>query len=295
MSLITCENLTLAYDTGVVASGVSFTLEEGNYLCIVGENGSGKSTLLKSMIGLHPVGGGSLVIDSKVRRGGIGYLPQHTPAQRDFPASVKEIVRSGCIKKSGMRPFWRASDRKQAREAMIRMGIDHLAGRCYRELSGGQQQRVLLARAFCATGNLILLDEPIAGLDPMAMTEMYGMIADLNRDGVAVVMVSHDVAAAVNYATHILHMSRTTTFFGTTEEYLATPVGQQFARREGGSYGDWSPKTAWDAPDIGKILDVRAAPDARSVLGARGVSRDKSLTANRRRGGSASKGEGDDA
>ena len=285
MSLITCENLTLAYDTGVVASGVNFTLEAGDYLCIVGENGSGKSTLLKSMLGLHPVDGGILTIDPATRKGGIGYLPQHTPAQRDFPASVREIVRSGCLKKSGIRPFWRASDKKLADEAMARMGIDHLAGRCYRELSGGQQQRVLLARAYCATGKLILLDEPIAGLDPMAMTEMYSMIADLNREGVAVVMVSHDVSAAVNYATHILHMSKTTTFFGTTEEYLATPVGQQFVRREGGSYGDWSPKTAWDAPDIGKILDVRAAPDARSVLGARGVSRDKSLTANRRRGG----------
>ena len=295
MSLITCENLTLAYDTGVVASGVNFTLEAGDYLCIVGENGSGKSTLLKSMLGLHPADGGILTIDPATRQSGIGYLPQHTPAQRDFPASVKEIVRSGCLKKSGFCPFWRASEKKLADTAMARMGIDHLAGRCYRELSGGQQQRVLLARAFCATGDLILLDEPIAGLDPMAMTEMYGMIADLNREGVAVVMVSHDVAAAVNYATHILHMSKTTTFFGTTEEYLSTPVGQQFARREGGSYGDWSPKTAWDAPDIGKILDVRAAPDARSVLGARGVSRDKSLTANRRRGLSVNKGEGDDA
>ena len=295
MSLITCENLTLAYDTGVVASGVSFTLEAGSYLCIVGENGSGKSTLLKSMLGLHPVDGGNLTIDPDTRKSGIGYLPQHTPAQRDFPASVREIVRSGCLKKKGFTPFWRASDKKLADEAMARMGIDHLAGKCYRELSGGQQQRVLLARAFCATGQLILLDEPIAGLDPMAMTEMYRMIADLNREGVAVVMVSHDVAAAVNYATHILHMSKTTTFFGATEEYLATPVGQQFARREGGSYGDWSPKTAWDAPDIGKILDVRAAPDARSVLGARGVSRDRNLTATRRRGGSASKGEGEDA
>ena len=295
MSLITCENLTLAYDTGVVASGVSFTLEAGSYLCIVGENGSGKSTLLKSLLGLHPVDGGTLTIDPDTRKQGIGYLPQHTPAQRDFPASVREIVRSGCLKKSGFRPFWRASDKKLADEAMARMGIDHLAGRCYRELSGGQQQRVLLARAYCATGKLILLDEPIAGLDPMAMTEMYRMIADLNRDGVAVVMVSHDVSAAVQYATHILHMGKTTSFFGTTEEYLSTPVGQQFARREGGSYGDWSPKTAWDAPDIGKILDVRAAPDARSVLGARGVSRDKSLTAIRRRGGSASKGEGEDA
>ena len=294
MSLITCENLTLAYDTGVVASGVSFTLEAGSYLCIVGENGSGKSTLLKSMLGLHPVDGGTLTIHPDTRKQGIGYLPQHTPAQRDFPASVREIVRAGCLKKSGLRPFWRVSDKKLADEAMARMGIDHLAGKCYRELSGGQQQRVLLARAYCATGQLIRLDEPIAGLDPMAMTEMYRMIADLNREGVAVVMVSHDVSAAVNYATHILHMSKTTTFFGTTEEYLSTPVGQQFARREGGSYGDWNPKTAWDAPDIGKILDVRAAPDARSVLGARGVSLNRNLTANRRRGGTASKGEGED-
>lgn len=297
MSLITCENLTLAYDTGIVASGVSFTLEAGEYLCIVGENGSGKSTLLKSMIGLHPVSEGVLTIDPAVRKRGIGYLPQHTPAQRDFPASVREIVRSGCLKRNGMRSFWRASDKKLADEAMARMGINHLAGRCYRELSGGQQQRVLLARAFCATGQLILLDEPIAGLDPMAMTEMYGMIADLNREGVAVVMVSHDVSAAVNYATHILHMSKTTAFFGTTEEYLSTPVGQQFARREGGSYGDWNPRTAWDAPNIGQILDVRATPDARSVLGARGVALNRDLTASRRRANGdtkpQSRGEGD--
>ena len=290
MSLINCENLTLAYDTGVVASGVSFTLEAGSYLCIVGENGSGKSTLLKSMLGLHPISGGRLTIDPETRKGGIGYLPQHTPAQRDFPASVREIVRSGCLRRSGLRPFWRGSDKALADKAMVRMGIDHLAKRCYRELSGGQQQRVLLARAFCATGQLILLDEPIAGLDPMAMTEMYRMIESLNREGVAVVMVSHDVSAAVNYATHILHMSKTTTFFGTTEEYLSTPVGQQFVRREGRSYGDWSPTTAWDAPSIGNILDIRAIPDARSVLGARGVSRDQSLTANRRRGGSSHKG-----
>ena len=295
MSLITCENLTLAYDTGVVASGVSFTLEAGEYLCIVGENGSGKSTLLKSMLGLHPVSKGTLTIDPDARKKGIGYLPQHTPAQRDFPASVREIVRSGCLKRSGMRPFWCASDKKLADEAMARMGIEHLVKKCYRELSGGQQQRVLLARAYCATGKLILLDEPIAGLDPMAMTEMYGMIADLNREGVAVVMVSHDVSAAVQYATHILHMGKTTSFFGTTEEYLSTPVGQQFAHRERGSYGDWSPKTAWDAPNIGKILDVRAIPDARSVLGARGVSRDRGLTESRRRGANRSSAQGEEA
>ncbi len=283
MSLITCKNLTLAYDSGVVASDVSFSLEAGNYLCIVGENGSGKSTLLKSVLGLHPIHSGTLTVAPEARRSGIGYLPQHTPAQRDFPASVKEIVRSGCLRRSGMRPFFRASDKKLAEEAMVRMGIDHLAGRCYRELSGGQQQRVLLARAFCATGQLILLDEPIAGLDPLAMTEMYSMIADMNREGVAVIMVSHDVSAAVSYASHILHMGKTTSFFGTTEAYLNTPVGQQFAHRERGSYGDWNPHTAWDAPNIGQILDVRAKPDARSVLGARAVSADSTVTETRRK------------
>ena len=283
MSLITCKDLTLAYDSGVVASDVNFTLEEGNYLCIVGENGSGKSTLLKSILGLHPIHSGTLTVSPDARRSGIGYLPQHTPAQRDFPASVREIVRSGCLRRCGMRPLWRASDKKLSDEAMVRMGIDHLAGRCYRELSGGQQQRVLLARAFCATGKIILLDEPIAGLDPLAMTEMYTMIADMNREGVAVIMVSHDVSAAVSYASHILHMGKTTSFFGTTEAYLATPVGQQFSHRERGSYGDWSPHSAWDAPNIGQILDVRAKPDARSVLGARAVSVDRTVTANRRK------------
>jgi zinc transport system ATP-binding protein len=240
MSLITCENLTLAYDTGIVASGVSFTLHAGDYLCIVGENGSGKSTLLKSMLGLHPVSGGRLTIDPETRKSGIGYLPQHTPAQRDFPASVREIVRSGCLRKSGLRPFWRASEKALADKAMARMGIDHLEKQCYRELSGGQQQRVLLARAFCATGQLILLDEPIAGLDPLAMKDMYEVIADMNKpkdcpvcdhthNGVTVVMVSHDIHAAVKYASHILHLDKDTAFFGKTADYLATPLGRRFA------------------------------------------------------------------
>ncbi len=255
MSWIESHNLTLAYDAVPVATDIHFTVNPGDYLCIVGENGSGKSTLVKAILGLHPVSGGELTVSPEARRKGIGYLPQHTPAQRDFPASVREIVQSGCLRHAGRWPFWRASDKALAEQAMVRMGIAHLSGQCYRSLSGGQQQRVLLARAFCAAGALIVLDEPIAGLDPLAMTEMYRMIADMNREGVAVVMVSHDVAAAVSYASHILHMSRTTTFFGTTEEYLKTPIGQQFSRR--GSHGDWHPRTAWDAPDTRDILDRR--------------------------------------
>ncbi len=264
MSLIKSNDVTLAYDATVVASGLSFTVEKGNYLCIVGENGSGKSTLVKAIMGLHPISGGRLTVSDDTRKRGIGYLPQHTPAQRDFPASVREIVRSGCLHRAGMAPFWRREDKALADAAMARMGISHLAGKCYRELSGGQQQRVLLARAFCAAGELIVLDEPIAGLDPLAMNEMYGMIAELNREGVAVVMVSHDVAAAVNYADHILHIGKTGHFFGKTENYLWTPMGQQFARSGGRSvaYGEWNPRTAWDAPSARDVLDMRATQSA---------------------------------
>ncbi len=253
--LIKAEKLSLAYDDHVVASDIDFTVNAGDYLCIVGENGSGKSTLVKALVGLHPIASGTLMLDPEVKKSGIGYLPQHTPAQRDFPASVREIVQSGCLRAAGMRPLWRVREKKLADAAMERMGIAHLAAKCYRELSGGQQQRVLLARAFCATGKLIVLDEPIAGLDPLAMKEMYGMIADLNRDGVAVVMVSHDVSAAVNFADHILHISKTTNFFGSTEGYLKTPVGQQFSRLSG-THGDWDPTAVWDAPTSPDITDV---------------------------------------
>ncbi len=253
--LIRAEKLSLAYDATPVATDINFVVNEGDYLCIVGENGSGKSTLVKAIVGLHPIASGTLAVDPAVKKGGIGYLPQHTPAQRDFPASVREIVRSGCLRRAGICPLWRAADKKLADIAMERMGIASLASKCYRELSGGQQQRVLLARAFCATGKLMVLDEPIAGLDPLAMTEMYRMIAELNREGVAVVMVSHDVSAAVNYADHILHISKTTNFYGSTAGYLKTPVGQQFSRLSG-THGDWDPASAWDAPGSPDIADV---------------------------------------
>ncbi len=253
--LVKAEKLSLAYDDHVVASGIDFTVNEGDYLCIVGENGSGKSTLVKALVGLHPIHKGTLTLDPNLKKSGIGYLPQHTPAQRDFPASVREIVQSGCLRAAGMRPFWRSSDKKLAEVAMERMGIANLSAKCYRELSGGQQQRVLLARAFCATGKLIVLDEPIAGLDPMAMRDMYKTISELNEEGVAVIMVSHDVASAMNFADHILHISKTTNFFGSVEGYKNSPAGKQFSRLSG-NYGDWDPAAVWDAPGRPGITDV---------------------------------------
>ncbi len=234
MAQLTCRDLSLGYDGKIVAENINFEVCKGDYLCIVGENGSGKSTLIKTLLHLKKPMGGTISFEDGLTQQKIGYLPQQTVVQRDFPASVREIVLSGCLNRGGIRPFYSKAEKQLAAETMEKMGITHLAGRCYRELSGGQQQRVLLARALCATRDILLLDEPVAGLDPKVTKEMYELIARLNREeGITVIMVSHDVSAAVRYASHILHVSRTPLFFGTKEDYLQTPVGKAFASMGG--------------------------------------------------------------
>ena len=219
MAELSVENLTLGYEGRAVVEGLSFTVEKGDYLYILGENGSGKSTLIKALLGLHPAMAGH------IRRGdgladGIGYLPQQTDVQRDFPASVLEIVRSGFAGRRGLRPFYTKTEKAEAARNMERLGIAHLARRCYRELSGGQQQRVLLARALCAAGKMLLLDEPVAGLDPAAAEEMYGLVDSLNREGTTILMVSHDLPAAKKYARHILRIGEPL-FWATKADYFA--------------------------------------------------------------------------
>ncbi len=224
-----CKNVTLGYEGSVVTEGINFSVNEGDYLYILGENGSGKSTLVKALLGLKSQMSGDINFGSELGKNEIGYLPQQTVVQRDFPASVKEIVLSGCVTRSGLRPFFRSSEKKLASDIMKRLDIENLASRCYRELSGGQQQRVLLARALCAAKKLLLLDEPVTGLDPKATNEMYELIADLNKnDGITIIMVSHDINAAVKYASHILHIGSTQLFFGKKKDYLKSTVGKSF-------------------------------------------------------------------
>ena len=234
MAYLTVRDLSLGYDGRPVAEGLDFTVNAGDYLCIVGENGSGKSTLMKTLLHLQAPLGGQILTGDGLKKQEIGYLPQQTDVQKDFPASVREIVLSGCQGRCGLRPFYGREEKRLAEENMARMGITELAKRCYRELSGGQQQRVLLARALCATRKVLLLDEPVSGLDPKVTAEMYSLIAQLNRDGLTIVMISHDVAAAVRYASHILHIGASV-FFGTKAEYLVSAVGKGFLlQREGG-------------------------------------------------------------
>ncbi|MCR4893572.1 MAG: ABC transporter ATP-binding protein [Eubacteriales bacterium] len=233
MALITVRDLSLGYESHTIAAKLNFTVDAGDYLCIVGENGSGKSTLMRTLLRLQEPLGGKILIGDGLRRNEIGYLPQQTMVQKDFPASVMEIVLSGCQGRCGLRPFYSKEEKSLAEENMRRMGVSDLAGRCYRELSGGQQQRVLLARALCATKKVLLLDEPVSGLDPKMTAEMYSLIESLNREGVTVIMISHDISAAVRYASHILHIGARQ-FFGTKVEYLASETGKYFLMQQAG-------------------------------------------------------------
>lgn len=226
MPQLLCENLSLGYNTHTVVENLNFSVNTGDYLCIVGENGSGKSTLMKTILGLLKPLSGKITTGDGLLPDEIGYLPQQTEVQRDFPASVSEIVLSGCQSRCGKRPFYNRAEKALAQENIRKMGIEDLRKKCYRELSGGQQQRVLLARALCATQKMLLLDEPVSGLYPIVTKEMYALIEDLHKDGITIIMISHDIEAAKKYATHILHIGKNI-FFGTKDEYTARKMDEE--------------------------------------------------------------------
>ena len=232
MSLLTVNNLSVGYDSHPVLTDINFTVEQGDYLFIIGENGSGKTTLMKTLLGLKAPIDGKILMGEGLKDNEKGYLPQQTEVQKDFPASAYEIVLSGCQGRCGLRPFYSREEKALARENMERMGISHLAKKCYRELSGGQQQRILLARALCATKKMLLLDEPVSGLDPKATKEMYELIASLNKEGITIIMISHDMDAAFTYASKILHIGRHV-FFGTKEEYLKSDICRFYIKERG--------------------------------------------------------------
>ncbi|GHU71577.1 zinc ABC transporter ATP-binding protein [Clostridia bacterium] len=229
MALITCRDAAFAYEGHTVISGLNFEVRRGDYLCVVGENGSGKSTLIKGLLHLKQPAQGVVETSEGLKATEIGYLPQQTAAQKDFPASAYEVVLSGRLASRGMMPFYSRADKVIVEENIQRLGIGALRNRCYRELSGGQQQRVLLARALCATKKLLLLDEPVAGLDPVVTQELYRLIERINDEtGITIIMVSHDIQSAAKYASHILHLKNTQVFYGETAEYLRTDIGATF-------------------------------------------------------------------
>lgn len=228
MNLIRCNQVCFAYDGALAVQDVDLNVAQEDYLCIVGENGTGKTTLMKGMLGLIKPIGGSVEYAEGIDRGSFGYIPQHTAVSRDFPATVREIVRSGTLHDCGFRPFYPSALKQRAQETMELLGIARLADQSYTALSGGQQQRVLLARALCASKKLLLLDEPANGLDPVALSEFYELLGRLHREqGIGIVMISHDEVCVNTYATKILHLDRTALFFGDAEQYRKTALCKQ--------------------------------------------------------------------
>lgn len=238
MALLTCRDLSLGYGKqNILAEHLNFSVEEGDYLCIVGENGAGKSTLLRTILGLQKPLRGEILMGNGIRPDAIGYLPQQTEVQKEFPASVEELVLSGCLGHCGLRPFYNKQEKRRAEENMERLDILPLRARCYRELSGGQQQRVLLARALCAADKLLLLDEPVSGLDPQVSSALYRLLRELNeKDHMTIIMISHDMTVALRQASHILHMGRPW-FWGTAEEYRRSGLFRLLSMERGGRYG----------------------------------------------------------
>ena len=231
MTILEVKDVSVIYsdDKRVAVEHASFKIEAGEYACIIGSNGSGKSTLVKSLLGLKAVDSGKIEFGDGLKQKEIGYLPQQNDFQKDFPASVYEVVLSGRLNSRGFRPFYTATDKAEAAEKMEMLGITDLRGQCFRDLSGGQKQRVLLARALCATKKLLLLDEPVTGLDPIVTAEFYQLIQKINREsGIAVVMVSHDIESAVEYASHILHLQETVLYFGKASQYKKSRAGKAF-------------------------------------------------------------------
>ena len=229
MSQIICQNVTLTYEGKTAVKNLNFSVNKGNYLCIVGENGAGKTTIIIALLHLKSQSSGTILTGDGLTSHDIGYLPQQSVIQRNFPASVNEIVLSGRLNTSRFKPFYTSSDKQCATEQMERLNIIELKNKCYRELSGGQQQRVLLARALCAAKKMILLDEPVAGLDPIASKIMYESIYKINKSGMTVIMVSHDIEGVISHASHVLHIANhTQLFFGTTVAYKSSNAGKIF-------------------------------------------------------------------
>ena len=227
--LIVCRDVSLGYEGKSVLTDLDLTIAKGDYLCVVGDNGSGKSTLMRGLLGLIQPQSGTIEHAPALKHGAIGYLPQQTPAQRDFPATVLEVVLSGCLNRQGLHFFYTPAQRSEAMMNLGKLGILELKDACYRDLSGGQKQRTLIARALCATDKLLILDEPITGLDPASTQDFYAVIRHLNRDEkVAVLMVSHDIGNIVTQANKILQLKQTVQFYGTVDEYKKSEFGREF-------------------------------------------------------------------
>ncbi|MDR1952436.1 MAG: metal ABC transporter ATP-binding protein [Elusimicrobiota bacterium] len=230
MALIQCVDLSFAYNGNTVLSDVNFSVQKGDYICIVGANGSGKSTLIKGILGLKKQSNGEIIFGDGLKSADVGYIPQQNAIQKNFPANVYEIVASGRLNKCGLRPFYNKQDKKIIDENLNLFGIENLKHKSFSELSGGQQQKVLLARALCSAEKLLILDEPASSLDPSAAADLYALLKKINDKSIAIIIVSHDLTNSFLNSKKVLHLENKQIFFGSVEDYIKSDTAQRFMR-----------------------------------------------------------------
>lgn len=217
MNLIEIKDLNFSYPTKAnTLKQINFNVKKGKFTCIFGENGSGKSTLIKCVLGLYKDYTGTITKECK-----IGYLPQKSEIQAQFPATVEEVVLSGTIANNIKNIFYKKEDKENANEIMKKLGIYDIKKKNFADLSGGQQQRVLIARSLCMAKDLIVLDEPTNGLDPSIANQIYTLLDNLkNTEELTILMVSHDVERALKYADNVIELKDGKVIFdGTVQEY----------------------------------------------------------------------------
>ena len=219
MNIINGENIYIKYDDEYIIKDLSFKVEDNDYLCIIGENGSGKTTLMKAILGLIKIDQGNITFNNDLKNNEIAYLPQTNNIQKDFPATVKEVVLSGCLNRLEKRFFYNQEDKDLALKNIEKLNITNIINKSFKNLSGGQKQRVLLARALSANKKILLLDEPVTGLDPKTTKELYKIIKELNDEGLTIIMISHDIKEVIKYSKHILSINDNY-FYGTNDEYI---------------------------------------------------------------------------
>ena len=221
-SIIECEHVSFRYTEEDVLEDVSFTVQPGEYIGVIGSNGSGKTTLLKILLGLlQSTEGGVKLFGVPIAEfrdwKKIGYIPQSVfRGDMNFPATAQEIVESGHHEAHalGLRPFRKAGCYK-VMAALKRVDIAHVANKRIGELSGGERQRVFIARALVSDPELLVLDEPTIGVDAATEEKFYHFLEDLNRSGMTIVLISHDLEAIAREVKKVLCLNRRVISYGT--------------------------------------------------------------------------------
>lgn len=228
--ILSVKDLNFNYGKIKILKDINFELDKGDYLGIIGANGSGKTTLIKVLLGLLQPSSGTVVYHQNILEdNALGYVPQKTFGDhQNFPATVKEIVRTGLLANKGFLKQYNDEDNKKVVEILNRLNLCDLKNRKINKLSGGQQQRVLLARSLVSNPRVLILDEPTSALDPEVREDFYQLLETVNKSGVTIILISHDLQSIEPYLNKVLLLDRKILFFGNPKDFNKTVSAKSY-------------------------------------------------------------------